>query len=97
MNTSDARIYALEKEVAELRQRLSEYEPPTEIPYSERELIQQAINNARPEPGERDLPRWILVKRLFGTGQTVSELICTKYGFDPDREISAPYQPEEDA
>ena len=69
----------------------------TSIPLSERALIQRALNGYRPKPGERDLPRWVLAKRLFGTGRTVAELICYKYGFDPDREISAPYQPEEDA
>jgi ribosomal protein S13 len=56
----------------------------TDIQYSERELIKRAIKIAR---ATSRLPRWALVKRIFGTGQTVSRLICSKYGFDPDEEI----------
>ena len=69
----------------------------TDIPYTERELIQRALANARPHPGARDTPRWALAKRTFGTGQTISRLICSRFGFDPDKEISAPYQCDEDA
>ena len=58
------------------------------VPYSERQLIQRAIKKARPRYGKRGKPRWALVKDLFGTGQTVSTAICTKYGFDPDKDIS---------
>ena len=64
------------------------------IPYSERELIQRAINShseayrARVKAGYAYAPpRWFIVKNLFGTGQTVSRSICEKYGFDPDLEI----------
>ena len=58
----------------------------SEIKYSERELIQRAIKQAKPFAAKT--PRWVLVKRVFGTGQTVSRAICTKYGFDPDKELS---------
>lgn len=57
------------------------------IPYEERELIQRAIRNARPVHHTPKRPRWALVKDIFGTGRTVSRAICTRYGFDPDREI----------
>ena len=68
----------------------------SDIPYEERELIQRVIRSLKPQTGERDLPRWTLVKRAFCTGQTVSKLICYRYGFDPDKEISAPYLSDED-
>ena len=67
------------------------YEIDTDIPITDRDLIQRAIVLAKPESNERDLPRWVLVKRLFGTGQTISRLICYKFGFDPEEEISSPY------
>jgi ribosomal protein S13 len=57
----------------------------TGVPYSERELIQRAINNAK--PFAFDAPRWCLVKRVFGTGAHVSRAICWKYGFDPDKDV----------
>lgn len=62
----------------------------SDIPYSDRDLVQRALAAARPNQGERDLPRWVLAKRVFSTGKTVSVLICTRYGFDPDKEVSAP-------
>lgn len=62
----------------------------SDIPYTEREIIQRAIDSAKPRPGERPKARWELVKRIFMTGQTVSRLICYRYGFDPDKEIHAP-------
>lgn len=62
-----------------------EYGLDSEIPYSERELIQRAIKKAK--PFARKNPRWIMIKRLFGTGKHVSRAICTKYGFDPDQEM----------
>lgn len=69
----------------------------SDIPYSERELVQRALAAARPNAGERDLPRWVLAKRVFSTGRTVSMLICTRYGFDPDKEVSAAELLSEDA
>ena len=56
------------------------------IPYEERELIQRAIRNARPFAHAE--PRWAMVKRVFGTGATVSAAICTRYGFDPNTEVT---------
>ena len=61
----------------------------TNIPYTERDLIQRAIQAARPPAHKSPMPRWALVKQTFLTGQTVSKLICSCYGFDPDKEISA--------
>ena len=58
------------------------------IPNDDRELIQLAIRNALPK--FRPEPRWQLVKRLFGTDRTMSETICTRYGFDPDKLIAPP-------
>ena len=57
----------------------------SDIPYEERELIQRAIRQARPFAHAE--PRWAMVKRIFGTGSTVSAAICTRYGFDPDKEV----------
>ena len=58
----------------------------TGVPYSERALIQRAINNAKPFAFAE--PRWVLVKRVFGTGQQVSRALCWKYGFDPDGSVT---------
>jgi len=55
------------------------------IRYSERELIQRAIKQARPLTGRT--ARWVMVKRVFGTGRTVSRVLCEKYGFDPDKTV----------
>jgi ribosomal protein S13 len=63
----------------------------SDIPYSERELIQRAIKLAKTPTCS---PRWALVKRIFGTGKTVSIAICTKYGFDPDKEVKIMPLPE---
>ena len=52
--------------------------------YPERELIQRAIANAKPIT---DSYRWVMVKRVFGTGRAMSERICWKYGFDPDKVV----------
>lgn len=57
----------------------------SDIPYSERELIQRAIRQAKPFSGS--YPRWVMVKRVFGTGYHASTAICEKYGFDPDKQI----------
>ena len=56
------------------------------IPYSESDLIRRAIKQAKPLHGAK--PRWALVKSTFCTGQGVSEAICRKYGFDPDRQVA---------
>jgi hypothetical protein len=60
------------------------------IPYEERELIQRAINGASAQHaaavarGEcREFPRWELVKNLFCCGSAIAELICYRYGYDP--------------
>lgn len=62
----------------------------SDIPYEERELIQRAINGAcgrhaaavvRDE--RRPYPRWRIVKELFCCGSTVANLICCRYGYDP--------------
>lgn len=62
----------------------------SDIPYEERELIQRAINSASGQHGAavargeyRPLPRWEVVERLFCCGSTVAELICHRYGYDP--------------
>lgn len=53
--------------------------------YSERQLIKRAIRQAR--PSSTRVARWIMVKRIFGTGQSVSREICLEYGFDPDGDV----------
>lgn len=58
----------------------------SDIPYDERELIRRAIRQARPRA--RAEPRWVMVKRIFGTGHTVSVAICERYGFDADKEVA---------
>ena len=57
-----------------------------DVTCQESNLIERAIRNARPFAHAE--PRWVMVKRVFGTGQTVSEAICIRYGFDPDEEVA---------
>ena len=54
--------------------------------YTERELIQRAIQMAK--PAFQHQSRWVMVKRVFGTGSTVSAEICREHGYDPDEEVS---------
>lgn len=57
----------------------------SDIPYEERELIQRAIRNTR--PFSHPQPRWVMAKRVFGVGASVAAAICTRYGFDPDKDV----------
>ena len=59
----------------------------TDLPYSERELIQRAIDQASQYGANTGQPRWVAVKRAFAVGSTVAEAICWKYGYDPDKVI----------
>jgi hypothetical protein len=59
----------------------------SELPYSERELIQRAIDQAAQYGANCGQPRWVSVKRLFAVGSGVAEAICWKYGYDPDKDI----------
>ena len=66
----------------------------TDIPYTERDLIQRAIISAtaRHISGCIDgtaapKPRWAIVRDLFGCGSTVATAICYRYGFDPEKMI----------
>jgi hypothetical protein len=63
-------------------------EDDSEIPYSERELIQRAIRSLDRRGGS--LPRYVRVKQLFVTDSEASRAICYKYGFDPDKIPSDP-------
>ena len=66
-------------------------EPDSDIPYTERELIQRALSSAFSEHASKcsdgvavPEPRWELVKLHFLCGSTVASLICYKYGLDPE-------------
>lgn len=72
-------------------QNATEDKAMSEVPYSERELIQRAINGAIgkyayqcTEGTSPPMPRWDVVKRLFCCGSTVATAILYKYGLDPN-------------
>ena len=66
----------------------------SDIPYTERELIQRSINGACARHAAdcsdglaAPKARWDVVKDLFCYGSTTSAAICLEYGFDPDEII----------
>ena len=67
----------------------------TEIPYTERELIQRVLRHAF-RSAKCGTPRWITVKRYFSVGSETAKLICFKYGFDPHKEATIQAQLSED-
>jgi hypothetical protein len=58
----------------------------SEIPYTERQLIQRAIVAGIDRNRQKgiEIPTWAVAKDVFMCGKTVSTAICWKYGFDPD-------------
>ena len=71
-----------------------ELEPNEGVQYSERDLIQRAINQASSHHTymvamDRAVNkfRWEIVKKLFACGSTQAEAICWKYGYDPDKMV----------
>lgn len=69
---------------------------PSDIPYTESELLKRVIRNARVERRSFAAPRWVLVKRMFVCGSTVSQAICREYGFDPHEVIEGPPEYDDD-
>ncbi len=66
--------------------------------YTETELMQRSIRNARPKD-EFHSPLWVIVKDIFAVGKTQAVVICKHYGFDPDemRQNYAFYEDEEES
>ena len=66
----------------------------TDIPYSERDLIERAIDSVSSwhrshciDGTAAPKPRWLIVRDLFGCGSTVATAICYSYGYDPEKMI----------
>jgi hypothetical protein len=66
----------------------------TDIPYTERDLIQRAINSASARHTSECVigiaspkPRWRIANDVFFCGPTVATAICYRYGFDPEKMI----------
>lgn len=59
----------------------------TDVPYTDRALIQRAINQASCHDILRGKPRWFAVTRIFACGSTTATLICYKYGYDPEKKV----------
>jgi hypothetical protein len=66
----------------------------TDIQYTERDLIQRAINSATAwhrstciDGTAAPKPRWAIVRDLFGCGSTIATAICYRYGYDPEKMI----------
>jgi len=57
----------------------------SEIPYTERELIQRAIDQAAQYGANYGQPRFVSVKRAFAVGSSVASAICWRYGYDPEK------------
>ena len=55
--------------------------------FDERDLVWRVLRNMRPNRGERKVPRWVLVKNLFGVGSTVANALCHEFDLDPDEVI----------
>ena len=75
----------------------------TDIPYSERDLIQRAINSASSAHESKcadgvaaPRPRWDIVKHLFCCGSNAADRICWRYGFDPDGVVGAAEEGDDD-
>jgi ribosomal protein S13 len=55
--------------------------------FTERELIERAVRNARPKNRNSYKTRWIVMKDVFGVGSGVANAICREFGLDPDEEL----------
>ena len=52
------------------------------------ELVDRALRNLRPRPGE--YPRWASVTQGFGLGSTAAKELCVKHGLDPEEMLRSP-------
>lgn len=57
------------------------------------DLVGMAIRIAKPQ---KPLPRWAVVKRVFGTGRQMSITICHDYGYDPEEIVYPTEEPLDD-
>lgn len=52
--------------------------------FEDRNLIERVLRNLHPSRGQRNVMRWVLVKKVFGVGSTVANALCHEFGLDPD-------------
>lgn len=53
---------------------------------SDANLVERAVRRAR-TGGDMKTFRWVLIKKIFGTGYGYSRDLCRSYGLDPDEEV----------
>ena len=51
------------------------------------ELLRRAVNGARRRDTRGKHPRWTAVMWTFGLGSTYAQLLCRRFGFDPDEMV----------
>ena len=69
----------------------TETAPPLILPCpSDNELLRRAVCTARSRQyaRHRKHPRWIAVMDTFVTGSTAARNLCTRFGIDPDEEVT---------
>ena len=66
------------------------------FPYSYEELLRRAVQYPT-NPYQTDLPRWAVMKSMFGVGSTVGRLICHRFRANPDDMIKGQQGSEEEA
>jgi hypothetical protein len=58
--------------------------------YSDADLVERAVRNARVRRiGSRE-PRWAAVSDAFAMGSTYSAELCRRFGLDPNEMIDGP-------
>ena len=66
------------------------------FPYSYEELLRRAVQ-CPTNPYQTDLPRWAVMKSVFGVGSTVGRLLCHRFQVNPDDVIKGQQGSEEGA
>lgn len=55
--------------------------------FTERELLERVMRNARPKNRNSYKTRWIIIKEVFGVGSGVANALCHEFNLDPDEEL----------
>lgn len=56
---------------------------------SDEDLLRRVVRNARSHGHLRGIkhPRWVAVMSAFAVGSTYANIICRRFGFDPDEMV----------
>jgi len=57
------------------------------VEFTERELLERAVRNARPKNRNAYKTRWIVIKSVFGVGSGVANALCREFDLDPDEDL----------